>query len=447
MSHAGSTANTWVQATPGCAFLFFLSQWPGAPDPDRWRRKRAMNLTPSQYKNDQIDLRLITTSMKTLHEWLFALFGVIFSTYAPGQTRIVDQTNEVFYPPSLENIEYFHPMGQEFRPALGSLNFVELMLWDFYGHGYVTGKLAVCIHSGTITGAVLGTSAPLFLPPTFQGVGHFDFSTPVSLTPGATYVIQVDVVSGGDWGVGASGTSSYVSGRKIRSGVPVAGDDLFFREGIMVLSGPSAPPAISCSAPLLLECANGGAIGTVRADVQDTNGNPLDVVWKVDGTLYQTNDIPSGGTITASNLTYMTEFGSGEHLIVVSASNGQTNAATCSTTVTVRDTTPPEILNILAIPNVLWPPNHRMIPVSVTVDAVDTCDPSPVVRITQVTSNEPQNSSAPDWEITGSQSLNVRAERSGRGGRRIYTIVVQCEDASGNASIASVDITVPHSDK
>ena len=55
------------------------------------------------------------------------------------------------------------------------------------------------------------------------------------------------------------------------------------------------------------------------------------------------------------------------------------HAATCSTTVTVRDTTPPEILNILAIPNVLWPPNHRMIPVSVTVDAVDTCDPSPVV--------------------------------------------------------------------
>ena len=27
--------NHWVQATPDCAFLFFLCQWSGAPDPDR----------------------------------------------------------------------------------------------------------------------------------------------------------------------------------------------------------------------------------------------------------------------------------------------------------------------------------------------------------------------------------------------------------------------------
>jgi hypothetical protein len=27
--------NHWVQATPGCAFLFVVSQWPGAPDPAR----------------------------------------------------------------------------------------------------------------------------------------------------------------------------------------------------------------------------------------------------------------------------------------------------------------------------------------------------------------------------------------------------------------------------
>jgi hypothetical protein len=28
-------SNIWVQATPGCAFSLFLSQWPGAPDPAR----------------------------------------------------------------------------------------------------------------------------------------------------------------------------------------------------------------------------------------------------------------------------------------------------------------------------------------------------------------------------------------------------------------------------
>ena len=36
--------NIWVQATPDCAFLFFLSQWPGAPDPGRWVVMRTLVL-------------------------------------------------------------------------------------------------------------------------------------------------------------------------------------------------------------------------------------------------------------------------------------------------------------------------------------------------------------------------------------------------------------------
>src|SRR5207302_9990585 len=113
-------------------------------------------------------------------------------------------------------------------------------------------------------------------------------------------------------------------------------------------------------------------------------------------------------------------------------------------TVTVHDTTPPQIIRIVATPKALWPPNHQIVPVSVMVDAVDNCDPSPGVRITNVTSNEPQDPLAPDWEITGAQSLNLRAERLGQGQGRVYTIVVQCRDLSGNVSTASIDVTVPH---
>ena len=172
--------------------------------------------------------------------------------------------------------------------------------------------------------------------------------------------------------------------------------------------------------------------------------NPVVVVWTLDGTPYQTNNMPPGGNITASNVTFTANFGLGEHVVVVSASNGQTDPITCSTTVTVNDTTPPRIVRIVATPNVLWPPNHRMIPVNLTVDAVDSCDPSPVVRITNVTSNEPQNPFAPEWEITGAQCLNLRAERSGKGQGRTYTIAVQCKDLSGNISTAAVDVTVRH---
>jgi len=204
------------------------------------------------------------------------------------------------------------------------------------------------------------------------------------------------------------------------------------------------PPTVACSTPLILECTGGTAGGTVHAEVTDTNGNQLQVIWTVDGTPLQTNNIPSGGSITASNLSFTANFGWGEHVIVVSASNGQTDPVTCSTMVTVHDTTPPQIKSIVATPNVIWPPNHRMVPVNLRVEAVDNCDPSPLVKITNVTCSEPQNPLDPDWEITGTQSVNLRAERLGKGHERVYTIVVLCRDLNGNGSTVSVAVTVPH---
>ena len=106
------------------------------------------------------------------------------------------------------------------------------------------------------------------------------------------------------------------------------------------------------------------------------------------------------------------------------------------------DHTPPEIARITATPDVLWPPNNRMIPVSLSVDATDDLDPSPIARITQVTSNGPQNTSVPDWEITGPLTVNLRATRSAKAKERIYTIMVECVDANGNASSESVTIRV-----
>src|SRR5438105_2486281 len=132
-------------------------------------------------------------------------------------------------------------------------------------------------------------------------------------------------------------------------------------------------------------------IGTLSADVRDTNGNSLAVIWTVDGAPYKTNEIASGGVITSSNLSLVVQFGLGEHFVTVSASNGKTNPAICSMVVTVRDTIPPQILHIEAAPNLLLPPDHRMIPIGIVVDAVDGCDVSPAVRIVEVTSNEPQN--------------------------------------------------------
>ncbi len=122
---------------------------------------------------------------------------------------------------------------------------------------------------------------------------------------------------------------------------------------------------------------------------------------------------------------------------------------TTTVTVTVRDTTAPAFQSLTASPHVLWPPNHNMIAASVTAAVADAVDPAPVTRILAVASNEApaglwDGDIGPDWEITGALTLDLRAERAGSGTGRVYTITIESRDASGNASVNSVTVTVPH---
>jgi hypothetical protein len=110
---------------------------------------------------------------------------------------------------------------------------------------------------------------------------------------------------------------------------------------------------------------------------------------------------------------------------------------------------PPVVTNIVANPNVLWPANHKMVEVTVAVDATDDSGQTPISRIVNVTCNEPVNgpgdgSTEPDWWIADDLTVMLRAERSGSEEGRIYTIHLECTDASGNATIATADVTVPH---
>jgi hypothetical protein len=92
-----------------------------------------------------------------------------------------------------------------------------------------------------------------------------------------------------------------------------------------------------------------------------------------------------------------------------------------------------------------------MVPVALTVAVSDNCDAAvgQSCHVVSVTSNEPisgngEGDTAPDWEITGNLTLNLRAERSGGGTGRIYTISVQCTDNAGNSASRSTTVTVPH---
>jgi PKD repeat protein len=96
----------------------------------------------------------------------------------------------------------------------------------------------------------------------------------------------------------------------------------------------------------------------------------------------------------------------------------------------------------------LWPPNHRLVTVArVTVsDAGSGVAPGGLV-IT-ATSSEPVNAlgdgnTSPDIQIADG-SVALRAERSGTGAGRIYTITATATDRAGNTSRVTSVCVVPH---
>jgi hypothetical protein len=112
-----------------------------------------------------------------------------------------------------------------------------------------------------------------------------------------------------------------------------------------------------------------------------------------------------------------------------------------------HDSTGPTISGVSASPSSLWPPNHKMRRVAVTYNPSDPC--GPVTCSLGVASNEPVDSigdghTAPDWVVTGTRDVQLRAERQGPRSGRIYTVTISCRDSRQNLSMAKVTVTVPH---
>lgn len=199
------------------------------------------------------------------------------------------------------------------------------------------------------------------------------------------------------------------------------------------------PPSCNAGGPYRRECAGQTTSVTLNGTgSRDLDGDPLTYTW---------NGPFAAGTVTgATPAVQFSGFGSFGVSLGVSDDFGST--VVCSSAVAVADTTPPTIQSVSATPSILWPPDHKMVPVNVKVLSSDICDPALACRISSVSSNEPVNGlgdgdMAPDWGITGDFTLNLRAERSGTGKGRIYTISVTCTDDSGNGSVATTNVRVP----
>jgi hypothetical protein len=90
---------------------------------------------------------------------------------------------------------------------------------------------------------------------------------------------------------------------------------------------------------------------------------------------------------------------------------------------------------------VLWPPNHKMVPIVVSYTITPACGGTPTVSL-GVASNEGDSS---DWKIKDPHHLDVRSERLGTQKEgRIYWITVTATDPTGTKSEQQVTVTVPH---
>ncbi len=168
-------------------------------------------------------------------------------------------------------------------------------------------------------------------------------------------------------------------------------------------------------------------------------GSPVTVSWNVVDPESGISSSSGCGTTTLSTDTLGTT-------LTCSAINGAGLSASASVLIKI-DMTPPTISGLPAAGAcTLWPPNHKLVQVA-TVTA--SAGPSGLAAfVVTATSNEPANglgdgNTAPDTVIIGG-TIQLRAERSGTGTGRVYTLTAAATDGAGNTTTTTTTCTVPH---
>jgi hypothetical protein len=257
----------------------------------------------------------------------------------------------------------------------------------------------------------------LIVEPTSSNVVMM-LSDSVPLNPGDTFdasqVVAVQALAVGDYLVILQGGTD--SNLKLLSSTALS-----------IQEPPNNPPEARCQ-NITVPTDHGGCIASASIDSgsSDPDGDPILLV-----------QLPPGPY----------ELGTTEVILSVTDEKGLHDQ--CTATVLVLDQEPPLVENIVVNQDLLWSENHEMVPVSLTVNASDNCDSEPICHIISVASNEPADGLgsgdlAPDWEITGDLSANLRAESYGTDDHREYTITLECIDNSVNSTNSDVSVPVQH---
>ena len=200
------------------------------------------------------------------------------------------------------------------------------------------------------------------------------------------------------------------------------------------------PPVANAGADIAAECA--GVPTAAQLDgsgSSDPDGDEITYAWSADGIEFD----DASAAITTGY------FPLGETTVTLTVSDEEPLSDSDETVVTIVDTTPPTIDYTQTVTE-LWPPNHNMATAIEGISATDACGGDIVLNVT-VSSDEDGMGGAgnteEDWDVItaddGSQSVALRAERSGNGDGREYTVVVTATDASGNSTEQMLTVAVP----
>jgi hypothetical protein len=209
------------------------------------------------------------------------------------------------------------------------------------------------------------------------------------------------------------------------------------------------PPLAIAGAPQVVECDQelAGSVtldGTGSSDPDGSDDFRSFVWWK--GAAFDPTALVGFGPTLAT----VAPFGTTDYELTVADLRFTTMAS--RTQVTVADTTGPTITASVT-PTELWPPNHKMVPHTVSIGVTDVCDPSPTFVLKSIVSNEPDNDTGDGNTVNDIQGadfgtpdvdFSLRAERKGNGTGRQYTITYTATDSSGNSTDAVLVVSVPH---
>jgi hypothetical protein len=145
-----------------------------------------------------------------------------------------------------------------------------------------------------------------------------------------------------------------------------------------------------------------------------------------------------GPTTWQANLSGLTE---GENVLTAASADAAGNAVTATTTV-VLATKPPQI-TLTTTPDVIWPPNHKMVPVTIGggIDANGATIKSVSISVSDEYGKYQYNN------LKFGSTVMLEAWRKGndKDGRK-YTITVVITDKAGNKTAKTATVTVPLKD-